>query len=202
MFALVESGSITKMLSGNRGITIGDLQYPKEIFTLWTKSEREAIGIYEVEMDTSKRKDEEWYINTNVTYTFGSGKVTGSYGDAAAKDHEDTKWTSQDKTDGKIPTGKDVGDVKTEGLKTKLIRTVKAQAAGELANTDWYVVRKADAGTAIPSSITTHRNSVRNKQAEMETKILDASNVAALETLYTRNKDGVRPLGELPRLES
>jgi len=206
MFALVESGSITKMLSGNRGITIGDLQYPKEIFTLWTKSEREAIGIYEVEMDTSKRKDEEWYINTNVTYTFGSGKVTGSYGDAAAKDHEDTKWTSQDKTDGKIPTGKDVGDVKTEGLKTKLIRTVKAQAAGELANTDWYVVRKADAGTAIPSSITTHRNSVRNKQAEMETKILDASNVAALETLYTytEQEDGssTRPLGELPVLES
>jgi hypothetical protein len=201
MFALVESGSITKMLSGNRGITIGDNQYPKEIFTLWTKSEREAIGIYEVEMDNSKRKDEQWYINTNVTYAFGSGKVTGSYGDAAAKDHEDTKWTSQDKTDGKIPTGKDVGDVAVEGLKTKLIRTVKAQAAGELANTDWYVVRKADAGTAIPSSITTHRNSVRNKQAEMETKILDASNVAALEALYTRNSDGVRPLGELPVLE-
>jgi len=202
MFALVESGSITKMLSGNRGITIGDLQYPKEIFTLWTKSEREAIGVYEVEMDTSKRKEERWYNNTNVTYTFGSGKVTGSYGDAAAKDHEDTKYTNQDKTDGKIPTGKDVGDVKVEGLKTKLIRTVKAQAAGILQDTDWYVVRKADAGTAIPSSITTHRNSVRNKQAEMETKILDASNVAALEALYTRNSDGVRPLGELPVLES
>ena len=202
MFALVESGSITKMLSGNRGITIGDLQYPKEIFTLWSKAEREAIGIYEVEMNTSKRKDEEWYINTNVTYTFGSGKVTGSYGDAAAKNHEDTKYTNQDKTDGKIPTGKDVGDVKVEGLKTKLIRTVKAQAAGILQDTDWYVVRKADAGTAIPSSITTHRNSVRNKQAEMETKILDASNVAALEALYTRNSDGVRPLGELPVLES
>ena len=71
MFALVESGSITKFFSGNRGITIGDNQYPKEIFTLWTKSEREAIGVYEVEMDNSKRKDEQWYINTNVTYAFG-----------------------------------------------------------------------------------------------------------------------------------
>ena len=201
MFALVESGSITKMLSGNRGITIGDLQYPKEIFTLWSKSEREAIGIYEVEMDTSKRKDEEWYINTNVTYTFGSGKVTGSYGDAAAKDHEDTKWTQKEIDDGDAPAGATTSTVKVEGLKTKLIRTVKAQAAGILQDTDWYVVRKADAGTAIPSSITTHRNSVRNKQAEMETKILDASNVAALEALYTRNSDGVRPLGELPRLE-
>ena len=68
MFALVESGSITQMPKGNKGITIGDNQYPKAIFTLWTKSEREAIGIYEVEMDTSKRKDEQWYINTNITY--------------------------------------------------------------------------------------------------------------------------------------
>jgi len=206
MFALVESGSITKMLSGNRGITIGDLQYPKEIFTLWTKSEREAIGIYEVEMDTSKRKNEEWYINTNVTYTFGSGKVTGSYGDAAAKDHEDTKWTQKEIDDGDAPAGATTSTVKVEGLKTKLIRTVKAQAAGILQDTDWYVVRKADAGTAIPSSITTHRNSVRNKQAEMETKILDASNVAALEALYTYTTDGSgvqsRPLGELPVLES
>jgi len=206
MFALVESGSITKMLSGRKGLTIGDLQYPKEIFTLWTKSEREAIGIYEVEMDTSKRKNEEWYINTNVTYTFGSGKVTGSYGDAAAKDHEDTKWTQKEIDDGDAPAGATTSTVKVEGLKTKLIRTVKAQAAGILQDTDWYVVRKADAGTAIPSSITTHRNSVRNKQAEMETKILDASNVAALEALYTYTTDGSgvqsRPLGELPVLES
>ena len=202
MYALVESGSITKMLSGKKGITIGDNQYPKAIFNLWTKSEREAIGIYEVEMDNSKKKEEQWYTNTNVTYTFGSGKVTGSYGDATAKKHADTLWTSQDKTDGKIPEGKDVGDVAVEGLKTKLIRNIKAQAAGILQDTDWYIVRKADAGTAVPSAITTHRAAVRTKAAEQETAITNASDTPALETLYTRNEDGVRPLGELPRLES
>ena len=206
MFALVESGSITKFFSGNKGVTIGDLQYPKAIFTLWTKSEREAIGIYEVEMDTSKKKDEEWYINTDITYSFGSGKVTGSYGDATAKAYADTLWTSQDKTDGKIPAGKDVGDVAIEGLKTTLIKTIKNQAAGILTDTDWYIVRKADAGTAVPSSITTHRAAVRTKAAEMETKITNASDTPALQTLYTYTKqeDGsvTRPLGELPRLES
>ena len=201
MFALVESGSITKFFSGNRGITIGDNQYPKEIFTLWTKSEREAIGIYEVGMDTSKRKDEQWYNNTNITYAFGSGKVTGSYGDATAKAHADTKYTNQDKTDKKIPAGKDVGDAKTEGLKTKLIRSIKAQAAGILQDTDWYIVRKADAGTAVPSAITTHRAAVRTKAAEQETAITNAADTPALETLYTRNEDGVRPLGDLPVLE-
>jgi hypothetical protein len=206
MYALVESGSITKFLSGNKGITIGDNQYPKAIFTLWTKSEREAIGIYEVEMDTTNKKDEKWYVNTDVSYSFGSGKVTGSYGTATAKAHADTLWTSQDKTDGKIPEGKDVGDVAVEGLKTQLIKTIKAQAAGELQRTDWYIVRKADAGTAVPSSITTHRAAVRTKAAEMETAITNASNTPALETLYTytEQEDGsvTRPLGELPTLES
>mgnify|MGYP003140027236 FL=1 len=210
MFALVESGSITKFFSGNQGITIGDKQYSKQIFYLWSSAEREAIGIYQIEMDNSKRKDEQWYINTNVTYTFGSGKVTGSYGDATAKAHADTLWTSQDKTDGKIPDGKDVGDVAVEGLKTVLIRNIKAQAAGELQNTDWYIVRKADAGTAVPSAITTHRAAVRTKAAEMETKITNASDTPALQTLYTYvntadEGDPVvmeRPLGELPRLES
>ena len=202
MYALVESGSITKFLSGNKGITIGDNQYPKAIFTLWTKSEREAIGIYEVEMDNSKRKDEQWYINTNVTYAFGSGKVTGSYGDATAKAHADTLYTAQDESYGKGTEG----DVKVEGLKTRLIRTVKSQAAGILQDTDWYIVRKADAGTAVPSSITNHRAAVRTKCAEMETSITNASDTPALETLYTYTKqeDGsvTRPLGELPRLES
>jgi hypothetical protein len=205
MFELVESGSITKFFSGNRGITIGDNQYSKQIFTLWTKSEREAIGIYEVEMNNSKRKNEEWYINTNVTYDFGGGKVTGSYSDATAKKHADTLWTSQDKTDGKIPAGKDVGDVAVKGLKTVLIENIKKQAAGILQDTDWYIVRKADAGTAVPSAITTHRAAVRTKAAEMETKITNASDTPALETLYTyTTTDGVqsRPLGELPVLES
>ena len=73
MFALVEDGSITKYYSGNRGITLGSNQYPKAIFTLWTKDEREAIGIYEVFWDNSKKIDETYYINTNVSYAFAGG---------------------------------------------------------------------------------------------------------------------------------
>ena len=101
MFALVESGSITSYPKGNRGIKIGDYNYPPAVFTLWTE---------------------------------------------------------QDKTDNKIPDDKDVGDVAVEGLKTKLIRTVKAQAEGILNETDWYITRKAEKSTAIPSAITTHRD--------------------------------------------
>ena len=204
MFALVDKSdnSITRMYSGKKGITIGDNQYPREIFTLWSESERNAINIYEIEMDTSKRKDEEWYINTNITYSFDGSKVTGSYGDATARAHADTKWTQKEIDDGDAPDGADTDTVAVEGLKTKLIRTIKLQAEGELNKTDWYVVRKAEESTAIPSAVTTHRKAVRSKQAEMETSITNASDTPALETLYTYTKqeDGsiTRPLGEIP----
>ena len=210
MYALVTDGSITKYLSGNRGITIGDIQYPKAIFTLWSKSEREAIGIYEVVYDNTNKKDEKWYINTNISYAFGSGKVTASYGSATAKAHADTTWTQADSDNGLLPSGKSVGDVKVEGLKTIKIRIIKQQAAGILRETDWYIVRKADANTAIPSAITTYRAAVRTKCADMETAITNASNTAAIETLYTYvntadEGDPVvmeRPLGEFPVLGS
>ena len=183
MFALVDKSdnSITKMLNGNKGITIGDNQYPRAIFTLWTEAERNAINIYTVTIDESKRKDEQWYINTNITYAFDGTNATGSYGDATAKAHADTTWTAQDETDGKGTEG----EVATRGLKYNLIQTVKLQAEGELNRTDWYITRKAEKNTAIPSAITTHRDAVRSKQAAMETAITNASDTPALETLYT-----------------
>jgi len=203
MFALVDKSdnSITKMLNGNRGITLGDNQYPRAIYTLWTEAERNAINIYTVTIDESKRKDERWYINTNITYAFDGTNATGSYGDATAKAHADTTWTAQDETDGKGTEG----EVATRGLKYNLIQTVKLQAEGELNRTDWYITRKAEKNTAIPSAITTHRDLVRSRQAAMETSITNASDTPALETLYTytTDSDGVtsRPLALIPTLD-
>ena len=210
MYALVTDGSITKTISGNRGITIGDVQYPQNIFTLWSASEKEAIGIYEVVFDNTNKKDEAYYINTNQSFAFADGVVTASYGSATAKAHADTLWTQADSDNGDLPSDKSVGDVKVKGLKTIRIRTIKAQAAGILQDTDWYIVRKADAGTAVPSAITTFRAAVRTKCAEMETAITNASNTPAIETLYTYvntadEGDPVvmeRPLGEFPVLGS
>ena len=181
MFALVESGSITKYLSGNQGITLNDLQYPRAIYTLWTEAERNAIGIYSIVYDNTNKKDERWYINTNQSYTFANSKVTATYGSATAKAHADTLYTAEDEEDGKGTEG----EVAIRGLKYNLIRDVKSQAANELAKTDWYITRKAEKSTAIPSAITTHRNLVRSRQAAMETSITNASDTPALETLYT-----------------
>ena len=196
MFALVDKSdnSITRMLSGNKGITIGDNQYPRAIFSLWSESERNAINIYTITIDESKRKNEEWYINTNITYAFDGTNATGSYGDATAKAHADTLYTQEDEDNG-LGT-KD--DVKAEGLKTVLIRQVKAQAEGILNQTDWYITRKSEKDTDIPSAISTHRDAVRSKQDSMCTAITNASDTPALETLYTSVDGDERPIGYIP----
>ena len=202
MFALVESGSITQMPKGNKGIQIGDVKYPAQIYTLWSEAERNAIGIYTVEIDTTNKKDDEWYINTNQTCTFSGGKVKATYGTATAKAIADSIYTSQDKTDGKIPSGKDVGDVKTEGLKTIKKRIIDNQCAGILAPSDWMVIRATETGATLDSGWKTWRASVSTKCNSMQTQIDTASDVDALAALftYTEQSDGsvTRPLGEFP----
>jgi hypothetical protein len=206
MYALVEDSSVTKIITNPKTMVIGDVRYPAKIFQLWSGSELNAIGIYEVVTDSSNFKDEKWYINTNESYAFADNQVTRSWGTATPKAHADSLWTQADSDDGDLPDDKSVGDVKTRGLKYNLIQTLKQQVAGELANTDWYITRNTEKSTAIPSAISTHRDAVRTKQASMETQITNASDTPALETLYTytTDSDGVqsRPLGELPILES
>ena len=202
MFALVESGSITQFPKGNKGIQIGDVKYPAAIYTLWSEAERTAIGIYTVETDETNKKDEEWYINTNFTYAFSGGKVKGTYGSATAKKIADTLWTEQDKTDGLIREGDDVGDVAAEGSKTIKKRMIDNQCAGLLAPSDWRVVKATETGGTMDSGWKTWRASVRTKCNSMQTQIDNASDVDALAALFTYTKQGdgsiTRPLGEFP----
>ena len=213
MWALVTDNTITKIINNPKGLVIDNIQYSRNIFSFrWSNAEREAIGLYEIVFDNSKKKDERYYTNTNQTFTYDAdaGTVTATYGDATAKAHADTTWSQADSDNDLLPDDKSVGDVKVEGLKTQLIRTVKSQAAGILQDTDWYIVRKADANTAVPSAVTNHRAAVRTKCAAMETAITNASDTPAIETLYTYvntadEGDPVvmeRPLGEFPVLGS
>ena len=206
MYAIVTDNEITKLISYPKSLVIGDVRYPAKIFSVWSTSELNAIGIYEVVFDDSNKKDEKWYINTNQSYDFDGNEVTASYGSATAKAHADTLWTQDEINDGYAPEGTSPGDVKTRGLKYNLIKDLKITVANILSETDWYITRNTEKSTAIPSSISTHRDAVRTKQTEMETAITNASDTPALETLYTytEQEDGsvTRPLGELPRLES
>ena len=200
MFAQVESGSITSFPKGNKGIQIGDNNYPRTIYSLWTEAERNAIGIYTVEIDETNRKDETFYINTNQTYAFGSGKVTGSYGTATAKAIADVNEVDED---GDPILDSDGNQIVTYGLKTQYKNQFNAQAAGLLAPTDWYVIKATEVSDySVPSAITTYRAAVRTKVNAMETAIDGCANVAALITLltYVKQEDDTvtRPLGEFP----
>ena len=113
MYALVESGTITKYFNHPKGFTLGDLQYPADIFMKWSVEEKEAIGIYEVVFDDSNKKDETWYINTNQSFAFADGTVTASYGTATPKPHADVLFTAQDEIDEKGIEG----ELNVRGLK-------------------------------------------------------------------------------------
>ena len=204
MYVLVTDGTITKYFSYPKGFVLNGNQYSADVFTKWSVEEKEAIGIYEVVFDNSNFKDEKWYINTNQSYAFADGVVTASYGTATAKAYADITWSQDDEDAGDLPDDKEVGDVKVEGLKTQLIRTIKQQASGLLAPTDWYVVKASEVSDySVPTNIATYRASVRTKSNEMETLITNAVDTPALETLYTytEQEDGTvtRPLGEFPK---
>ena len=206
MFAVVESGSITSFPKGNKGITIGDNQYPAAIFTLWTEAQRNAIGVYTVTIDNTNRKDQEWYINTDITYSYNSDAdtVTGSYGTATAKAIADTTWTQTEIDDGDAPAGATTSTVKVEGLKTIKKRMINKQCAGILAPSDWMYIKAGEEGGTMDSGWKTWRASVRTKCNSMQTQIDNAANVDALAALFTYTEtDGVisRPLGEFPEKE-
>ena len=203
MYALVIDNTINKIITSPKSLVIGDVRYPAKIFQLWTKAEKEAIGLYEVVTDASNFKDEEYYINTDEQYNFADGQVTRSWGTATAKRLNDEDAVDND---GNNILDEDGNQVINYGLKTKKKKIIKQQAENLLAPTDWYVVKATEVEDySVPSNITTFRANVRAKSNEMETAIDNAADIDALKTLYdyTEQEDGsvTRPLGEFPILE-
>jgi len=198
MWARLESNTIVEILTRPKALNIGGTQYPSNIFSMWSNSELATIGIVPVEQDNTNLKDKEYYINTNQSFAYDTetGVATATYGTATARAIADTLWTAQDETDG---LGTE-GEVATRGLKYNHKEVINQQAAGALAPTDWMIIRAADGGTAVPSSITTKRAAVRTKANAMQVQIDGAADVDALAALYVYNDatPPVRPLGELP----
>ena len=198
MYALVEDSTITRTYNNPRGMTIGGVQYPQNIHSLWSESDLNAIGIYSVVYDDTNKRDGDWYINTNQTLAFAGGVVTASYGTATAKLLEDRNEVDEDDN----PLLDDNGNqIVTKGLKTIKKEIFDRQAAGLLAKYDWYVIRNTEASTAIPSAITDYRTAVRAKCNSMQAQVDGAADVDALAALFTyTTTDGVqsKPLGEWP----
>ena len=197
MYALVVNGNIVKHFSYPKGFEHDGNLYSADVFTKWSKAEKDAIGLHEVVTDSTNYKDPAYYNNTNEQYSYADGVVTKSWGTATAKELEDRNATDEN--------GVELNPVVViEGLKTQKKRIIKQQASGLLEKTDWHNHKALDDETyTIPTNIKTYRANVRAKSNEMETAIDNAADVDALKALYeyTEQEDGTfaRPLGEFPQ---
>ena len=198
MYALIEGGVIAKTFNNPRRLVVNNIRYSTKIYSLWSKEEKESIGLYEVVYDNINKRDGDWYINTNETLSFADGVVTASYGSATARLLEDRNEVDDE---GNPLLDSDGNQVVTKGLKTIKKEMIDRQCAGLLQDSDWRVIKAKETGTTMDAGWKSWRASVRTKCNSMQDQIDGASDVDALATLFTYTEtDGVqsRPLGEFP----
>ena len=148
-----------------------DINYPANWLRLSTADEKTAIGITEV-ADDNKNYDNRFYWQNGTAKSLDDVNEVDENGDPVLDENGN--------------------QLVTLGVKSTLKAKEKVMAGSLLAKYDWYVVRKAEKGTSIPSAISTFRDGVRTACDTREKEIDACSDTAALVTLYgTTEKDGV-----------
>ena len=159
-----------KPLAVDVPFTYGDIHYPANWLRLSTAQEKKDLGITEVADDPVY--DSRFYN-----------------GDGSAKALDDVNATDEN---GDLLKDENGNQVVILGVKSILKAQEKVTAGSLLAPYDWYVVRKAEKSTAIPTAITTYRDGVRTACDTREKEIDACADTAALVTLYGQTeKDGV-----------
>ena len=198
MWARIEDNKIVEYYDRKQSIVLNNVRYSSQIFTIWTDAQRKDLGIVPVVISGS-HLDTRFYIEKDHSDAIaGDGNsVIRTIGvKAADRALEDVNevWTQDEIDNNEAPDGTNANDPKldadgnqiiTRGLKYNAIQKVKIQQAGFLAQTDWYIIRKADAGTAIPSNIQTWRNAIRSDATAIETAITNAADMNAFIALHT-----------------
>lgn len=179
MWAQVKDGSVEKIIAHPKSmVDENGVQHPRSIFSMWTKEEKIAIGIYDVIM--APTYDDKYYISHNPTYAVVGDNVVQSIEKAGDHELEDKHSTDEESKKMFDLDGKPIINF---GLKSKAIDTVKSQQASMLSQTDWAIIRKSDNGTEIPDNIQTYRDAVRVKAEEMEEAITKATTMEAFKKL-------------------
>jgi len=153
-----------------------DIQYPANWLRLSTAEEKKDIGITEVADDPVY--DSRFY-----------------WGDGTAKALDDVNATDEE---GNLLKDENGDQVVTLGVKSVLKAQEKVTAGNLLARYDWYIVRKAEKSTAIPTAITTYRDGVRTACDTREKEIDACADTAALVTLYGNKEDGTPNMTQYP----
>ena len=188
MWAKVVDGSVEELIAHPKNIVDENgIQHSRSIFSIWTKEEKIAIGIYDVIM--APTFDQRYYISHDPTYAVVGDNVVESIEKAGDIKLEDEDAVDED---GNFFLDINGNQVINRGLKSNTIQKIKSQQASYLAQTDWAIIRKSDNGTEIPANIQTYRDAIRVKAEEMETAVTNCTtmdNFIALNT-STHNEDG------------
>jgi len=184
MWARIEDNKIVEYYDRKKSIVLNNVRYSSQIFTIWTDTQRKELGILPIVISGS-HLNTKYYIEHNHSDAIaGDGNsVIRTIGvKAADRALEDVDAVDED---GNALLDRDGVQVITRGLKYNAIQKVKAQQKGYLEETDWYIIRKADAGTAIPANVQTWRNAIRSDATEIETAITNAADMNAFIALHT-----------------
>lgn len=176
MFAVVQNGQLVQVVQPDQPFTVGDKQYSARFIRNSTPQEKLDAGVWEV-IDQG-RPDDRYYWVSGPTYRLNevNSTVEAVYTDNP-KALEDKEEVDQD---GNPVLDQEGNQLVTKGLKSNNIAQVKQTAGSLLAQTDWYVVRKADIGTAIPADVVTYRAAVRTESDRLEAAITAVTTVAGL----------------------
>ena len=184
MWARIESNNIVEYYDRKKSIVLNNVRYSSQIFTIWTDAQRKDLGILPIVISGS-HLDTRFYIEKDYSDAIaGDGNsVIRTIGVKAA----DRKLENEDAVDedGNKLKDKDGNQIINYGLKHYALQNVKKQQEGFLSQTDWYIIRKADVGTAIPSNIQTWRNAIRSDATAIETAITNAADMDAFIALHT-----------------
>ena len=191
MWARIEDNNIVEYYDRKQSLLLNDVRYSSQIFTIWTDAQRKDLGIVPVVISGS-------HLNTNYYIEHNHSDAIAGDGNsvirtigvkAADRALEDVDAVDED---GNALLDDYGVQMVTRGLKYNAIQKVKQQQSGYLSRTDWYIIRKADVGTAIPTAIQTFRNAIRADATRIENAITAATTMDEFIALHTTtyNEDG------------
>ena len=201
MWARIENNTIIEYYDRKQSLVLNDVRYSSQVFTIWTDAQRKELGIVPIVISGS-HLDTNYYIEHNHTDAVAAdgNSVIRTIGvKAADRALEDVNEVDED---GNALLDQYGVQMVTRGLKYNAIQKVKQQQSGYLSRTDWYIIRKADVGTAIPTAIQTFRNAIRADATRIENAITAATTMDEFIALHTTTYNEDRTVDQIAITQS
>lgn len=173
MWCQVSGDEVIRVIPNPISLTINEIQYPRNIFILWEKSELKTLGLMPYRENSINQR---YHFTGSLSYEIGSDEVVGTY----------------------AKTDKDFAE-----LKKQMVIQTKETASTLLKRDDWMAIRAIEGGTAIPDAVKTYRTAIRKESNDKETEINALSDLDAVKLyeatpyIETRKEENVDEDGKV-----